>query len=127
MDTDSLYLALSEENWKMSFFPKSELNGSSYVRKTALITLLRRQPTLFSSELVVMSTRNMIRESRASSKKSLDVQKHCVSVAKHIVVMIGILTSTSLAAKDSIKEQWKTVAMVDQCQSTAKCWRKLLM
>ena len=51
-----------------------------------------------------MPTRNMIRESQASSKKNLIVQKCCVSVAKHIFVMISILTSTSSAAKDSIKE-----------------------
>ena len=73
------------------------------------------QPSTFSPELVVIRTRNMIRENRASSKKNLDVEKFCVSVAKHIVVIIIILLSKSLAAKDSIEEHWKTVAMVDQC------------
>ena len=68
----------------------------------------------------------MIRENRASSKINLDVQKCYVPVAKHIVVMISILKSTSLAAKDSTKEHWKTVAMVDQCQSIAKCWRNFV-
>ena len=111
----------------MSFFPKNELNGTSYVLKIALIDLLQRQPTVFSPELVVIPTRNLRRESRASSKKNLDVQKCSVSVAKHNVVMISKLTSTSLAAKHSIKEHWKIVAMVDQCQSIAKCWRNLLM
>ena len=106
--------------WKMSFFPKNEQNGSSYVLKIALITLLRMQPTIFSPELALMSTRNMIRANRVSSKKSLDVQKCCVSVAKHIVVMISVLTSTSLAAKDSKKEHWKSVAMVVQWQCIAK-------
>ena len=33
--------------------------------------------------------------------------------------MINRLTSTSLAAKDSTKEHWKTLAM-DQCQSIEK-------
>ena len=74
-----------------------------------------------SPELAVMSSRNMIRESRVPSKMSLDVQKCCVSVAKHVVVMISVLTSTSSAAKDSVKEHWKSVAMVDQCQNFAKC------
>ena len=111
----------------MSFFPKHELKGTNCVLKIAMITLLRMQPTIFSPELVVIPTRKMIRESRASSKKNLDVQKCCVSVAKHIVVMISILISTSLAAKDSTKEHWKTVAMVDQYQNIAKCWRNLLM
>ena len=58
---------------------------------------------MFSPEIAVMPTRNMIREGRVSSKKSLDVQKCCVSVAKHIVVMIKRPTSTSLAVKESKK------------------------
>ena len=37
--------------------------------------------------------------------------------------MIKRLTSTSLAAKDSIKEHWKTVAM-DQCQSIERSQKK---
>ena len=103
---------------KTLVFPENELNGTSYVLKIALITSQRKQPAIFSPELAVMPTRSMIRENGAPSKKSLDVQKCRVSVAKHIVVMINRLTSTSLAAKDSIKELWKTVAM-DQCQHTA--------
>ena len=106
--------------WRTLFIPKNELNGTSYVLKFALITLLRMQPTNFSPELAVMPTRNMIRESRVSSKKSLDVHKCCVSVAKHIVVMISVLTSTTLAAKDSLKEHWKSVAMLVQWQFIAK-------
>ena len=120
MDTDSLYLALSEENLEDVIFPGKRNEWERYVLKTTLMTLLRMLSTMFSQELAVMSTRNMIGESQVSSKKSLCVQKCCVSVAKHIVVMIPRLTSTSLAAKDSIKEHWKSVAMVDQCQNNAK-------
>ena len=78
MDTDSLYIALSEENLEEAILP------------------------------------------RVSSKKSLDVQKCCVSVAKQNVVMISVLTGASLAAKDSIKEHWKSVAMVVLWQNIAK-------
>ena len=47
-DTDSLYLALSEENLEDVILPeKNELNQTSYVLKIALITLLRVQPTIF--------------------------------------------------------------------------------
>ena len=84
------------------------------------MTLLRMLPNFFPQEYAVMSTRNKIKESQVSSKKSLGVQKCCVSVAKHVVVMINRLTNTRLAAKDSIKEHWKSVAMVDQCQNIAK-------
>ena len=79
------------------------------------------QPTNFSQELAVMSARNMTRGNLVSSKKNLDVQKGCIAAAKHNVVSKIRLTSTSLAAKDSIKEHWTTVAMVDHCQSIAKC------
>ena len=62
MDTDSLYLALSEENLEDVILPENELNGTSYVLKIALIVLLRMQLTCFSPELAVMGTRNKIRE-----------------------------------------------------------------
>ena len=108
----------------MLFFPENELNGTSYVQKIALIILLQMLPTIFSRELAVMPTRNMIKESQVSSKKSLDVQECCVSVAKHIVLKIKRLTSTNLAAKDSIEEHWKSVATVDQGESIAKSQKK---
>ena len=119
MDTDALYLLYARKNWKMSFFPKNELNGTRYVLKIALINLLRMQPTTFSPELFVIPTRNKIRESRASSKKNLYEQNCCVSVAKHFVVMISLLTGTSLVAKVSIKNigrlwRWWTNVKVSQ-------------
>ena len=88
----------------MSFYPKNEQNGTHYVLNIASITLLRMQPAILSPELAVLSTRNMIGESRVSSKKSLDVQKCCASIAKHIALMINRLKFTSLAAKDSNKK-----------------------
>ena len=126
-DTDSVYLALSEENLEDVIFPEKRAEWKELRSKDCTDNFTANATDIFFSELVVMPTRNMTRESQASSKKNSDVQKCCVSVAKHIVVMINILTSTSLAAKDSKKEHWKTVAMVDQCQSIAKCWRNLLM
>ena len=52
LDTDFLYLALSEKNLEDVFLPKNELNGTSYVLKIALITLLRMQPTNFPQNLL---------------------------------------------------------------------------
>ena len=74
----------------------------------------------FSPEPAVMFTRNRIRESQVSSKKGSDVQKCCVSVAKDNVVLITRLTSTSLVAKDSKKEHWKSVVMEYQRQNIAE-------
>ena len=121
MDNDSLYLALSEENSEDVSLPKKRAEWDQLRSKDCIDNFTANATDNFSPEVAVMPTRNMIKESQVSSKKSLDVQRCCVSVAKHIVVMINRLTSTSLAAKDSTKEHWKSVAMVDQCQSIAKC------
>ena len=121
MDTDSLYLALSEENLEDVIFPEKRAERNQLRSKDCTDNFTANATDNFSPELAVMSTRNMIRESRVSSKKNLDVQKLCVSVAKYIVVMINVLTSTSSTAKDSIKEHWKSVAIVDQYQNFAKC------
>ena len=64
MDTDSLYLALSEENLEDVILPEKRAEWDHYALKIALITLLRMKLTIFSPELAVMLTRNMIRESR---------------------------------------------------------------
>ena len=47
MDTDSLYLALSEENLDDVIFPKKQAEWDQYVLQYGLITLLRMQPTVF--------------------------------------------------------------------------------
>ena len=107
----------------MLFFPTNELNGTSYVLKIALITLLRMLPPFSSPELAVMPTRNIIRESRDYLKKSLDVQKCFACVAKPIVARIEGATSTNSVARDSIKVLWKTVEM-DPSQSIAKCYKR---
>ena len=120
MDTDSLYLALSEEKLEDAILPEKRAEWNQLRSKDCSDNFTAIATDNFSPRLAVMSTRNMIRESRVSSKKSLDVQKCCVSVATHNVVMISVLTSTSLAAKDSIKEHWKSVALVVQWQSIAK-------
>ena len=120
MDTDSLYLALSEENLEDAILPEKRAEWNQLRSKDCTDKFTTNATDNFSPELAVMSTRNMIRESRVSSRKSLDVQKCCVFVAKHIAIMISVLTSTNLAAKDSIKEYWKSVAVVVQWQSIAK-------
>ena len=113
MDTDSPYLALSEENLEDVILPKKRAEWDQLHSKDCIDNFTANATDNFSPELAVMSTRKMIKESRVSSKKSLDVQKCCASVAKHIVVMINRLKSTSSAAKVSIEEHWKSVAMVD--------------
>ena len=128
MGTDSLFLALSEENLEDVILPEKRAEWDKLRSKDCTDNFTANATdNFFPTTCCHTHKKHDKRESRASSKKNLDVQKCCVSVAKHIVVMISKLTSTSLAAKDSIKEHWKTVVMVDQCQNIAKCWRNLLM
>ena len=119
MDTDSHYLALSEENLEYVILPEKRAEWDQLRSKDCTDNFTANATDIFSPEIAVMSTRNMMRESRVSSEKSLDEQKFCVYVAKHIVVKINRLTGTNSVARDSIKELWKTVEM-DPCQSIAK-------
>ena len=121
MDTNSLYLALTEETLEDVILSEKRAEWSQLPSKGCTDNFIANATDIFSPELATMSTGNMIRENWVSSKKSLDVQKCCVPVAKHIVVMISVQRKTSSAAKDSIKEHWKSVAMVDQCQNFANC------
>ena len=116
---------MSEENLEDVILPEKRAEWDQLRSKDCTDNFTADATDNFSTALAVMSTRNMIRENQVSSKKSLDVQKCCVSVPKHIVVMIKRLKSTPV--KDSIKEYWKSVAMADQCQSIATGWRNLLM
>ena len=103
MDTDSLYLTLSEKILEDVILPKKRAEWDNLRSKDCTDNFTPNATDNFFPEFVVIPTRNMIRESRVSSKKKSDVQKCCVPVAKHIVVMVGKLTSTSLAATGSTK------------------------
>ena len=120
MDTDSLYLALSEENLEDVILPKERAEWDQLRSEDCTDNFTANAAAnLFPQKLLECPQKNMMNERRVSSKKSLDVQKCCVSVAKHFFDMINRLIGTSLAAEDSKKEHWKTVAM-DQFQSFAK-------
>ena len=125
MDTDSLYLALAEEILEDVILPEKRAEWDKLHSKDCSDNFTANATDNCSPELIVIPARNMMKESRASPKKNLDVPKCCVSVAKHNVVMISKLKITSLAAKDSIKEHWKIVVNVDQGQNIVKCWRNL--
>ena len=109
MDTDSLYLALSEENLEDIIPQTEETNGKQYVREIVPIASLRLQQVTSSKEHVVLLTRSMIRESWEYLKKNSGVRKCCACVAKTIVATIERVKSTNLVARDSIKELWKTL------------------
>ena len=114
MDTDSLHLALSEGNFEDIILLKKRAEWDTLRSKDCTDNFTVNDTDNLSPRTCCNVHKKHDRESRVSSKKSLDVHKCCVSVAKHIVVMISKLTSTSLAAKNSIKEHWKILVMVDQ-------------
>ena len=83
MDTDSLYFALSGENLEDVILPEKRAEWDQLRSKDCTDDFTANAADNFSPEVAVIPTRNMIKESRAFSKKILDVQKCCVSVAKH--------------------------------------------
>ena len=50
MDSDSLYLALTGEKWKILFFQKKTLSGIVYVPKNAPNFIPQTQQTIFSQD-----------------------------------------------------------------------------
>ena len=77
MDTDSLSLALSEENLEDVILPEKPAEWDQLRSKDCTDNFTANQPDYFSPERAVVPTRNLIRESRDYLKKSLDVQKCC--------------------------------------------------
>ena len=111
MDTDSLYLALSEENLEDNILPEKRNEWEAKRSRDCPIASLRMQQVTSSQKHVVLLTRSMITESRDYLKKRSGVRKCCACVAKPIVATIQRVTSTNSVARDSIKELWKTVEM----------------
>ena len=101
MDTDSLYLALSEERLEDFILPEKRAERDQLRSKYCSDNFTANATDNFSPELAVMPIRNMIRESRVYLKRSLDVQKCCACVAKSLVATIERVTSTNSVAKDS--------------------------
>ena len=114
MDTDSLYLALSEENLEDIFLPEKRNEWEAIRSRDCTDSFTANATGNFfprSQEVVVVLTKCMIIESRDSLEKISGVPKCCASVAKPIVATITRVTSTNSVARDSIKELWKTVEM----------------
>ena len=111
MDTDSLYLALSEENSEDIILPEKRNEWESIRSRDCTDSFTANATGNFSQEHVVVLTRSMIRESRDCLKKNSGEPKCCAGVAKPIVATVARVTSTNSVARDSIKELWKTVEM----------------
>ena len=97
MDTDSLYLALSEENLEDTILPEKRNEWEAILSRDCT-------DSFAANAKVNFFPRSMIRESLDCLKKNSGVPKRCVCVAKPIVVTIERVTSTNSVARDSIKE-----------------------
>ena len=115
MDTDSLYLALSEEKLEDVILPEKRAEWDQLRSKNCTYDFTANATDNFFLITCCSFHKKHDRREPSLFKEELGVHKCCVFVANHIVVMINRLTSTSLAARDSIKEHQKSVAMVDQC------------
>ena len=73
MDTDSLYLALSEESLEDVIVPEKRAEWDQLRSINCTDEFTANATDNFSPELAVTTTRNMIRESRVYLKKNLDV------------------------------------------------------
>ena len=111
MDTDSLYLDLSEENLQDVILPEKRAEWNQLRSKDCTDDFTANATVnFFPRTCCNIHKKHDKRESQVSSKKTLGVQKCCVSVAKHIVVMIKRLTSTSLAAS-----KWLNKRTLEEC------------
>ena len=127
MDIDSLYLALSEENLEDVILPEKRAERDKLRSKDSTDNFTANATDNFFPRICCQIHKKHDKREPGLFKEEFRCAEMLCLCSKTYVVMINILISTSLAAKDSTKEHWKTVAMVDQCQSIAKCWRNLLM
>ena len=74
MDTDSVYLVLSEENLEDVLSPEIESTGMGCVRETAQTFSLSTQQTIFFPECAAAHTRNTIRGNQVSLWNHLDIK-----------------------------------------------------
>ena len=119
MDTDSLYLALSEENLEDIILPEKR-NEWEAIRSQDFTDTLNANATGNFPKTCCTAHKKHDRESRDYLKENSGVPKCCVCVAKPFVATIERVKSTNSLARDSKKELWKTVEM-KPCQRIAKC------
>ena len=100
MDTDSLFLALAEENLHDCIRPEKKGDWEKLREKDCRDSFRADSETNFFHEHAVAFTRSKVNESLVCSKKNLGVRRCYVYAARLIVAMKTNQTRISLAAKD---------------------------
>ena len=78
------------------------------------------QPTIFSKELAVNVHKKHDKKELGLFKEAFRCAEMLCLCSKTYCCYDKQTKSTSSAAEDSIKEHWKSVAKVDQCQNIAE-------
>ena len=105
MDTDSLYLALAEDNLDDCILPEKKAQWTPICRNDCRDDFIADADKKFSHVHAALFTKSMTNENLDYSKKNFAALKCCACAARSIAAMIVRATNSSLAAKVSPKER----------------------
>ena len=120
MDTDSLYLALSEDNLEDIILPEKRNEWEAIRSRDCTDSFTANATGNFFPRTCCSAHKKHDKRETGLFKEEFRCTKCCACVAKPIVAMIARVTSTNSVGRESIKELWKTVEM-DPRQSIEKC------
>ena len=100
MNTDCLYLALSEKNLEDIIRPEKRNKWQTIRSRDCTDSFTANAAAHFFQEQVVLLTTSMIRENRDCLKKNSGVLKCFACAAKFNVATIERVTSTNSVARD---------------------------
>ena len=105
MDTDSLYLALAEDNLDYCILPVKEAQWTLIHRNDCGDDFIADADKNFFHVHAALFTKSITNENLDYSKKNFAVLKSCACAARRIAAMIVRATNSNLAAKVSTKER----------------------
>ena len=104
IDTDSLYLALAEDNLDNCILPEKKAQWTLIRRNDCRDDFIADADKNFFHVHAALFTKSMTNENLDYSKKNFAVLKGCACAARRIAAMIVRATNSNLAAKGSTKE-----------------------
>ena len=119
MDTDSLCLALSEENLEDIILPEKRKEWEAIRSRDCTDSFTANATGNFFPRTCCTNHKKHDKRKSGPFKEELRCSELLSCVAKPIVATIERITKTNSVARDSIKELWKTVE-VDPRQSIEK-------
>ena len=105
MDTDSLHLALAEDNLDDCILPEKKAQWTLIRQNDCRDDFIADADKNFFHVHAALFTKSMTNENLDYSKKNFAVLKCCACAARRIAAMIVRATNSNLAAKGSTKER----------------------